>query len=324
MIKTLQISSILAVVLAAVLFVSSVVFGAYKDEDIESFLKSPGVREQFTEAMAAGPKGRKNRRESPLVEMAQRFKGIVDPDKPKIAAKTPPKTSISVPTTPVKPPESSVKWKLFGTVVCESDPEASLALIDEPGKGSYMVRQGSEVMHLTIEQIKDGLVVVRDAKMIEEGPLPTSIPALPPGTSRGRPVIPPSASSKIRSGIPARPSPSLPASNGRRGPATPSSIRSRLNQEENARLEALGNRLKAMQESKAARGGSTTPTMPQLPPGSDDDYAIKMMKKLMEDAKKDEAAAAAAAKAKQDPNISRGARVPPIPPRPGSSRSQRR
>jgi len=37
-------------------------------------------------------------------------------------------------------------------------------LIDEPGKGRHWVRQSTVVSHLTIEQIKDGLVVVKGAK----------------------------------------------------------------------------------------------------------------------------------------------------------------
>jgi hypothetical protein len=40
----------------------------------------------------------------------------------------------------------------------------SLALIDEPGKGLHWVRQSSKVGHLLIEQIKDGLIVVKDGK----------------------------------------------------------------------------------------------------------------------------------------------------------------
>jgi len=40
----------------------------------------------------------------------------------------------------------------------------SLALINEPGKGFRWVRQSGKVGHLIIEQIKDGLVVVRDGE----------------------------------------------------------------------------------------------------------------------------------------------------------------
>jgi len=50
MIKTLQISSILAVALAAVLFVSSIVIGtAHGDEQIEEYLKSPSVRLSYSQ-----------------------------------------------------------------------------------------------------------------------------------------------------------------------------------------------------------------------------------------------------------------------------------
>ena len=40
----------------------------------------------------------------------------------------------------------------------------SQALIDEPGKGRYWVRQSSMVGHVTIEQVKDGIVVVKSGE----------------------------------------------------------------------------------------------------------------------------------------------------------------
>jgi hypothetical protein len=58
----------------------------------------------------------------------------------------------------------AAKFKLVGTSRYALHPELSLALIDEPGKGLYWVRQFSKVGHLIIEQVKDGLVVVRDGK----------------------------------------------------------------------------------------------------------------------------------------------------------------
>ena len=312
MIKTLQISSILAVILAVILFVSSVVFGVHKDEQLEAFLKSPGVREQFAKTTGAGAKKRSANQRSPLVERAERFASIMNPPKPKVTQKPATgiakKPEIPKPQGPVTP-----KFRLFGTVVCESNPQMSLALLDEPGKGLHMVRQGSVVMHLTIELVQDGRIVVRDAKgtsemVVEEGPPPTSAVAagvapLPPAIPSGRRQLPP-GSGRTYTSVPSRPSiPPQTGGNGRRGPATAASIRARLSNEENARLAALGDRIKAMQDAKAGN-------KVELSEAEEDAKAAAIIKKLMTDSNKEEPAT------KQDPNRSKtSTSMPPRPPR---------
>jgi len=293
MIKTLQISSILAVILAAVLFVSSVVFGtAHEDEQIEEYLKSPSVKEQF-ETMGSAAKKRSKSQISPLVEKAEQFARILNPPKPKpkpkVVTMVDKELEIPTPKGPVKP-----KFRLFGTVVCESDPKMSLALLDEPGKGLLLVRQGVKIMHLTIELVKDGRIVVRDATgtsemVVEEGPAPASVVPGPPTAAAisGRPRISP-ALGKTGAAVPPRASiPPRSSSNGRRGPATAASIRSRMTAEENARLAALGDRLKAAKDAKAAKVTEKTEA-------EEDAEAAAMIKKLMMDSMKEEAANKAA------------------------------
>ncbi len=271
MIKTLQISSILAVALAAVLFVSSIVIGtAHGDEQIEEYLKSPSVRDQFV-AMGSAAAKRSKSQTSPLVEKAELFAKILNPPKPpkpepKPEAEVAKEAEIPKPAGPVTP-----KFRLFGTVVCESDPQNSLALLDEPGKGLHLVRQGSEIMKLTIELVKDGSVVVRDATgtsemVVEESPVsaapspattPTAsaIPAPPDRLTPGAgPVSPALGRAAGPSGPPPRANiPPSPGGSGRRGPATSASVRDRLTSEENARLAALGDRLKAARDAKAGK-----------------------------------------------------------------------
>jgi hypothetical protein len=57
---------------------------------------------------------------------------------------------------------TSAKFKLLGTSFYALHPDLSLALIDEVGKGIRWVRRSGRVGHLVIDQIKDGLVVVKD------------------------------------------------------------------------------------------------------------------------------------------------------------------
>lgn len=157
MIKTLRITSIIAVVLAVFLFVLPAVFGVRGDKQIEQFLNSAGAIEEFRAARGGKVEDKRNET-SPLVKQAEAFALYLNPPpKPK------PEPAVSgVKSKPRPAGPVAAKFKLVGTSRHVLQPELSLALIDEPGKGLYWVRQSSKVGHLIIEQIRDGLVVVRD------------------------------------------------------------------------------------------------------------------------------------------------------------------
>jgi len=142
--------------LAGVFFVFPVIYGVRSDERIDRFLKQPSVREKF-EDVADNKAKAVNSRVSPLVEQAEAFAMYLNPVKATVQKTSigPKKTSISnkLSVTP--------KFKVFATSYCPENPELSLALIDEPGRGRHWVRQSSKVGHLFIEQVKDGLVVVK-------------------------------------------------------------------------------------------------------------------------------------------------------------------
>ncbi len=160
MIKTLRITSIVAAVLAViflVFFVLPVVFGGYSDELLEESLDSPGVIEKFNKTV--GNKAKTGQNEvSPLVQQAGAFALYLDPPKPKV-----PKTASGT-TSVTRGPPVTPKFKVLGTSYYKGQPELSLALIDEPGKGLHWVRQSGEVGHFLIKQIKDGIVVFKDGK----------------------------------------------------------------------------------------------------------------------------------------------------------------
>jgi hypothetical protein len=154
MIKTLRITAITAALLAVGLLVFPAVFGARGDRAVEEFLKSPGAIEQFQRAK--GDEVRGEGQISPLVKQARAFALYLDPPPPK----APPRPSKPRPAP--RPKVTSAKFKLVGTSFYALHPDLSLAMIDEPGKGIRWVRQSERVGHLVIEQIKDGLVVVKD------------------------------------------------------------------------------------------------------------------------------------------------------------------
>lgn len=158
MIKTLRIISIIAPILALILFVFLVVFSVRSDGRIEDFSGSPGVVEKFISA--AGNEATRGKSQiSPLVKQAQDFAKHLNPPESKIGNSTDLSAKgIRSSLLPVTP-----KFKLIGTSYFEKQPELSIALIDEPGVGLHWVRQSSKVGHLIIEQIKDGLIVVKSS-----------------------------------------------------------------------------------------------------------------------------------------------------------------
>jgi len=163
MIKTLRITGIIAAVLAAGLLVFPAIFGLRSDKEIEDFLNLPSVVEKFRKARGEEGKGGEGEI-SPLVKYAQAFGLYLNPPKPTKRVTRPIKRG--EPRTPeiIERPRVTPKFKLIATSFYASHPELSLALIDAPGKGRLWVREASVVNHLTIEQIKDGLVVVKGAK----------------------------------------------------------------------------------------------------------------------------------------------------------------
>jgi hypothetical protein len=156
MIKTLRITSIIAVVLAVVFFALPAVFGIRDDKQIEQFLNSTGAIEQFKQARGDKVEDKRNET-SPLIKQAEAFALYLNP---------PPKPSpiTQVARSEPRPKSVSPKFRLVGTSRHSLHPELSLALIDEPGKGLRWVRPSSKVGYLIIEQVKDGLIVVRDGE----------------------------------------------------------------------------------------------------------------------------------------------------------------
>ena len=283
MIKTLQISSILAVVLAVGLLVSSVVFGVQKNERIEQFLASASAKETFTEQIGEGMRTRRSSQRSPLVDRAQRFASIINPPKPKPKPQTTRQAPVAVKEAP-RPEQTSAKFSLIGTSFYESNPQMSLAFIDQPGKGLHWVRQSDSVEHLVIEQVKDGAIVVRDGQrtfemQTEERPAVSSTATSAIGMTPGR--LPTTVTGRSRVGTTSRSAITNPRSPSR----VPAGPDPRARTDERARLDALSSRLKALQaDSKIGPSGQTDEA-------AEEAAALEMMKKLLADAQAEEAAA---------------------------------
>jgi len=162
MIKTLRITSIVAAVLAAIFLISLVIFGTRDNEQVEQFLNSESIIEKFNKT-ESNKAARGRNQTSPLVAQAKKFaKYLNPPPKPKPSAPSKPPVARKPSVPAPKPRKATAKFNLVGTSYYASQPERSLAFIDEPGKGMRWISQSSKVGHLVIDQIKDGIVVVRD------------------------------------------------------------------------------------------------------------------------------------------------------------------
>ena len=156
MIQTLRITSVVAAILAGIFFVFPVIYGVRNDESVDKFLQTQSVKEKFENAADIKAKKGDNR-VSPLVEQADAFALYLNPVKQPVrtiskGVKTP-NIASNITITP--------QFKVYATSFYPENPQLSQALIDEPGKGRFWVRQSSMVGHLLVEQVKDGLVIVK-------------------------------------------------------------------------------------------------------------------------------------------------------------------
>ena len=172
-IKVLYITGVIAVILAGILFALTVFIGVPADDSIED---SPSVIQRFKETLEKSGDNQESLLEQEAAIFAQHL-DFQEEEKETVAERT-------AEDGPAAVPSGTPKFRVFATSYFEANPEMSLALIDEPGKGKHWVRQSSIVGHFSIEQVKNGLVVVKSGEKTFELPLEKRAgTSLPGGTS---------------------------------------------------------------------------------------------------------------------------------------------
>ena len=160
MIKTLRITIVITAIVAVFFFVLSAAFGLRHDKEKEAFLAKPTATEIFKKN---APR-RAAELESPLFKQAQAFALRINPPKP---------VERAMPVEIRKAVEAP-KFRLMGTSYLPRDPNKSMALIDEPGKGLHWVSASEKIDYLTVLKIEDGKITYTDGKktleMIAEKP----------------------------------------------------------------------------------------------------------------------------------------------------------
>lgn len=157
----LQLLGVLGVISAGIVLMACVVRGSRGDPEVEKLLKSPGI----VERIRGGSNNISHPQEkaSPLVSQALAFAVYLNPP--------PTRQEVPAPIPTVRPATPSPKFTLHGTCYYPLRPEASLALVCEPGGGDgtfRWVKQGAELGHFVIEKIERGAIVYRDGERMHE------------------------------------------------------------------------------------------------------------------------------------------------------------
>lgn len=198
MVRALNTFSVLAIISAVCLIVFGVVQqlqganGIEQESDltiIEKFNRAEGSRENKS------PKTY-----NPLVEQAKAYALYLNPPKPKpkprntmmasvqqqrtIKATNRKITAESRKITAAKSTKLKPKFTLVGISYYRSNPDKSMALVSEPGKGVHWVKKGSNLGHFIIEKIEQEMIIYRDGDLLRQMTVDMKDPA---GTKHAKP-----------------------------------------------------------------------------------------------------------------------------------------
>jgi hypothetical protein len=140
------------------------------DREVAEFLNRPGAIERFS--ARGGESTVRSIEDSPLVVQAKSLSSCLDPpkrpEKPTLAASAVSSMPIAPPVRPVAP---SVRFRLCGTSYYPNEPKRSMALISElglPEGEQQWVKEGTQVGHFVIHEIRKGMIVYRDGDQLRE------------------------------------------------------------------------------------------------------------------------------------------------------------
>jgi hypothetical protein len=263
MIKTLRVTSVIAVILAAVVLASVLGFrrptaflhlnlGTGGDKQVEKILSGPSAVDRFKEKFRGkDPDGVDTT--PPLVKEATLLEGIINPREE--AARPTLRGSPGKPNPrPTPPVAGSTKFELLG--ICYSpDAKLSLACIRLPDSTYQWVGLGSEIGHQTIKEIRKNSIVYaeggRDIEMPVVAPPETASlleadnASATPEPSLPRPAVgPKAAASPVKPSVAASPKTVAGTASPKTAPgaALPSA---QISKEEQENLSQLGDRLQS-------------------------------------------------------------------------------
>jgi len=168
MIKLIYVLGLLVLIAAGVVFMHCVTL-LLEDSPGNEMKSDMPIVERF-EKIEGGRGINRQTTVSPLVKQATAYALYLTPPVPKAPKATAkPRNSMrSVHRAAnVRP-----KFRLLSTTYYRSDPERSLALVSEPGKGDHWVKKDERLGHFTVESVKAGSIVYRDGGKLHEIKVP--------------------------------------------------------------------------------------------------------------------------------------------------------
>ena len=190
MVKTLRITSVLAVLLAIAICTLLVKYGVKDDQNIKNFLNAPAITDVFRATSSSRPVTPTNQ-VHPLIQQAEAFALILNPPKPTVDPRQTTSNQGGRTQPPISIPDLKPKLELISTSYFAAKPELSMALINEPGKGRSWVMQSSEINHLLVKEVKDGILIITNGDKTYEYKTPEKkfdilVPIVPASGGRTR------------------------------------------------------------------------------------------------------------------------------------------
>jgi hypothetical protein len=189
-IRILHIAGVLALGAVCAVFLLRADSRSRADPQLEAVLNGPGAVERFRQR--ANSDESFNWKTAPLVVQAQALSRYLSPPK------SPERSSVSVVSPSpaalaIRPAAPSVKFRLCATSYYPNQPGRSMALIGEldAAEGNERwVKEGTQVGHFIIHEIRRGVIVYRDGDNLREmaverrASLPSIVRDLRPGSVR--------------------------------------------------------------------------------------------------------------------------------------------
>jgi len=230
--------------------------GITQDREAEEFLAAPSAVTRFN-TLKDSQVSDNQPTTPPLVQQAQTLESIINPRVPTAQTPVTP-TNVRAPGTPPPPPRTTAKFDLVGISYSQSNPESSFAYIRLPDNTYQWIRQGSEIGHLTVKQVKNDSILCSDGQRISEMKVEPTIDTasiLEVGAASAEPTasglfrgtaVPPASPSGVRT----------PLSGRITAGTSPASAP--LSEEDEAGLNELVHRLKELKGAKPDQADSNT------------------------------------------------------------------
>ncbi|HPC95341.1 MAG TPA: hypothetical protein PLU87_10380 [Sedimentisphaerales bacterium] len=172
MVKLLYLLSILALLATCGVFARCAALWVCPDAELGRIRDQPDIAAIFRARVESCGEGTEEQT-SPLVAQAQELASYLDPPAT-TAMEQPAEPALRLPpgeSLVVHPAVPSLNFVLHGTSYCPDQPGRSMALIAEPGSSEAdgrWVKEGNQLGHFVVHEIRKGIVVFRSGDDLHE------------------------------------------------------------------------------------------------------------------------------------------------------------